>query len=572
MIRGTKRPLEGSRPAVKADLQASIHNRFDIEVVDAKTGEIKNKAVGYNVICDQLWTKLLSTNWTYFQYIHYGSGSGTPSASDTSLFSFVGAKAIATTTSQPAEIVKPIVTFDYENGIYSITHKTVLDTTDAVGVTITEVGVGYSSSANTLCTHAMLQDMNGNEISITKSDTDVLNIHATIYVRYDAKGTGGIRICPPMDMITGGYYTQYGTDGMFGWLSGSTTSYSTYQRKYPVYAVLQNNMLPLKSFMSGSTKYLNYPSTLTPTFDVENKRLILTAARFSNASNNTPGGYKYIGLYSCTSDESSWGTQIGLAWLDILIEAGEGNMVSGSEIVGEAIGTGDGSTVDFKTSFPNAYDCTILVDGVKASGVVVEDKNHILNEYGYVRNDFMRIRPESTPDNLIFYNGVDCSDYEEFIINDESERKSLWIYFGRLNDSMPSPHYVYLYNKNYAEGISQLYIASGYVNSNPTVYVSNDMVEWTQVFSNTPIPEELQHCKFFKLGTAYSSNSGSCPHVRRFSRPSDFNPYNVHFSTPPASGAVITANYKTPVIAKDENHVFDLTVTIQLGEYNPDAY
>ena len=42
---------------------------------------------------------------------------------------------------------------------------------------------------------------------------------------------------------------------------------------------------------------------------------------------------------------------------------------------------------------------------------------------------------------------------------------------------------------------------------------------------------------------------------------------NIHFDTPPAAGAVITADYTTKTIAKDENHVFDLTVTIQLGEY-----
>ena len=42
---------------------------------------------------------------------------------------------------------------------------------------------------------------------------------------------------------------------------------------------------------------------------------------------------------------------------------------------------------------------------------------------------------------------------------------------------------------------------------------------------------------------------------------------NIHFTTAPASGAVITADYHTPTIAKDTNHVFDLTVTIQLGEY-----
>lgn len=566
MIRGTKKPLDKIRPAVSADFRASIHNRFDVEVIDANTGKVKDKAVGYNVICNRLWSKLLSTSWAYFQYIHYGSGSGTPSASDTSLFTFVGAKQIDTTTTNTTTVVKPSITWDFENGVYSITHKMVLGSTEANGVTITEVGIGDSSSASSLCTHAMLQDMNGNQISITKTDTDILNIYATVYVRYDATGAGGIHVCPPPEKIAGGYYTLYGTDGLFGWLSGSTVSYYTAGRRYPLYAVLQNNALPLKGFSNGSSYYTNYPATFEPTFDVANKRMTLKATRFSNASNNTPGGYKYVGLYSSGSTESSYGTQTGLAGLDILIEAGAGNMISGSEIVGEAVGTGDGSTVDFKTVFPNAYDCTVFVDGVETSGVVVENKNHIVSSYGYVRNDFMRIRPESTPDNLIFYNDTDCSHYEELIVGNDSEKNSLRVFFGRSSSNEPSPLYVYLYNKNHAEGIAQMQIDSGYY-GNATAAVSNDLINWTPISSNAPIPEEFQHCKFFRLSTEYSSSSQTCSSVRNMTRPSDFTPYNVHFSTPPAAGAVITANYKTPVIAKDANHVFDLTVTIQLGEY-----
>jgi len=47
------------------------------------------------------------------------------------------------------------------------------------------------------------------------------------------------------------------------------------------------------------------------------------------------------------------------------------------------------------------------------------------------------------------------------------------------------------------------------------------------------------------------------------------HPGNIHFSTPPANGAVITADYQTPVAGKDVNHVFDYTFTLQLGEYTP---
>ena len=86
MIRGTKRPrvkaveiIEPKAQKIDAKLNASIHNRFDIEVVDVKTGEIKQRAQAENVICNALWTRLF-TPGAYFNYIHYGTGSGTPAA------------------------------------------------------------------------------------------------------------------------------------------------------------------------------------------------------------------------------------------------------------------------------------------------------------------------------------------------------------------------------------------------------------------------------------------------------------------------------------------------------------
>ena len=92
MIRGNKRPAPVSAEIAQntkldAQLNCDIHNRFDIEVVDAATGEVRQRAQAQNVICNQLWPRLL-TPATYFNYIHYGIGTGTPAATDTSLFTF----------------------------------------------------------------------------------------------------------------------------------------------------------------------------------------------------------------------------------------------------------------------------------------------------------------------------------------------------------------------------------------------------------------------------------------------------------------------------------------------------
>ena len=64
-----------------------LHNRFDIEIIDAKTGEIKQKAFAENVILNNWWS-VIESNGIPFGNLAFGSGSGTPSASDTALFNY----------------------------------------------------------------------------------------------------------------------------------------------------------------------------------------------------------------------------------------------------------------------------------------------------------------------------------------------------------------------------------------------------------------------------------------------------------------------------------------------------
>ena len=44
------------------EISAKIHNRFAIEVINAVTGEIKLKAQAFNIICNQLWSCLISAS------------------------------------------------------------------------------------------------------------------------------------------------------------------------------------------------------------------------------------------------------------------------------------------------------------------------------------------------------------------------------------------------------------------------------------------------------------------------------------------------------------------------------
>ena len=62
--------------------KAVIHNRFDVEVRDAKTGELKQTAVAYNIILDRWFHYLTQTGGVdkfldSLRAIAVGDGTGT---------------------------------------------------------------------------------------------------------------------------------------------------------------------------------------------------------------------------------------------------------------------------------------------------------------------------------------------------------------------------------------------------------------------------------------------------------------------------------------------------------------
>jgi hypothetical protein len=223
MIRGRKRTksiqtLDPGLRHIGVNLNCSLHNRFDIEVVDAATGRVKQRAQAENIICDALWTRMFMPS-SYFSTIHYGTGSGTPAAADTSLFTFLG-------YAVPSEN-DDTVYYDYDNCYASLTRKIQLSEMTAVGETLTEVGIGYGSSASMLVTHAMLKDMNGNPISIEKTDTDIINIYATVFMHWSTTqyDSGYVEFFPrvPTDGKNSSYVYAFA-----GWLFGIGVWSTTY--------------------------------------------------------------------------------------------------------------------------------------------------------------------------------------------------------------------------------------------------------------------------------------------------------------------------------------------------------
>lgn len=155
---------------MKIETKVKLHNRFDIEVRDKDTGELKQTGVAENIILDRAYTRICTLN-TYFSRIVFGSGTGELSPERQTLFGKLGSK-VATFV----ESVKAYPTS-------KVTRRIVLNPEEFIGSTITEVGI--SEHETYINTHALIKDSKGNTLSITKTGTDVVTIYATVFIVFE---------------------------------------------------------------------------------------------------------------------------------------------------------------------------------------------------------------------------------------------------------------------------------------------------------------------------------------------------------------------------------------------------
>ena len=515
MIRGNKRNRT-SVPTKRFDVSASIHNRFDIEVIDSVSGEVKQKAFAENVVCDKVYGYICSNKSSYgWNYnISCGDGTGTPSASDTALFN----KVCAATSTLYSRNWNP------KTNVYTVTKKAVFDENVAVGKNLTEVGI-FGSDGTTLCTHAMLQDMNGNPVSILKTDTDIINVYATVFCHFTVPNDSIRVFCVPQHRFyywNGGYRETEEAVNLINHVAGLAT--------------LKNNeyygsLIPGYGYVPGTTKY-----TMTGVFDYASRTI--TYSTRLGATDANIGGIKTLFFgYECAPD--------------IAFEIGPANgWYEKTAIVGESIGTGDGVTVDFSTEFPYVRNATVYVDGI-AVEASVEHGYHMQSIGNYMR---LIEQPAYGWNRDSYQYGVLCHDGTTMRVNTA--------YF---TDRRPVFENV-LYE---TVGIKSIY------SYKLVIEVSNDNETWITIakgvdgWATTTIPEEYQNYRYWRIDSAeLTSRSYSTGFEATFTANAPLpSSSNIHLAEAPAEGAVITANYDTISIGKDANHVFDISIVFSFSEY-----
>lgn len=481
---------------LKEELRMGIHNRFDIEVIDAETGKIKQKVQAFNVICN---TYFSNASNTLINRIMYGSGNGTPSSNDTALFSYVGEKKVNTDA----------LTVDYSQqaqGIFKLVFSCRLETTDAVGVNLSEVGLGtnYSNSSH-LITHALLQDMNGNTISIAKTNTDVINIYASLYLHVNQTSALQIQRANRTFTIIEHLlkYTnpaQTALNAANGWYAGKSFNYSNQYRNRSASDIITKEKIRVSDYSSR------------------------ISFRIPQDCANADGG-----ICGIVVGKGEYGDYRNIS-ADISIASGP------YTIIQETVGIGNGITTKFKTKIDFPYNATVYVNGTRVLSGVTVNKD--------IKNSIVEDRSEEYRTLLLsYFQAVDPNDLGFYTCSNTITTIFSGTYLNRLYGH---------------HGIKRVVLSN-----NCTLEVSNDGQTWETLasgYSIVDLPADKRIYKYYRFGGegwgGLSDFYGDA-----------YDGYNIIFDTPPANGDVITIDYTTDYVPKDSDHVMDVTLTLQFGEY-----
>lgn len=179
----------------------SLHNHFDLEVIDSRTGQKKSSAHAENVVTNSWYHEVFKglTNAAVGSSgigIALGSGTGTPAVTDKALFNFVfGGSANNASTSfiRPSSNTVEQLLDDNSKLIgYKATRVWVFPANSSYVGTLTEIGLTCTYPQDTLRSHAMLKDAEGNEIAIKKTDLDTLTVTVTFYLTVNMQWTNPI--------------------------------------------------------------------------------------------------------------------------------------------------------------------------------------------------------------------------------------------------------------------------------------------------------------------------------------------------------------------------------------------
>lgn len=472
-------------------MKTKIHNRFDIEVI--REGQTIQSASAENIVLNQMYEKLCNFH-PYFKYIHFGTGSGTPSADRNQLFAPLGSK-----LADDVERVKALPLSKW-------TKKITLAPEEYVGATLREVGIGFGSAETHAVTHAMIKDAEGNPLSIEKTNIDVVVIYATVFI--ELSNTERVYFTEPaesnllLEYLTGGVMPSNLEIGL---------------AEVPLQA-------PHHSIVTSVRKA---PTEVTVTPEVANRKVLL-ATRFPIESPDV----------RCA--------EVGLMGVSKKI------MPVSFSISDFKIGVGDGVTDTFETQRPELSAYAFKVAGVTDPAAVVTNPSvteaaeklsilsigesvtgiaapYLYGQKGSLDTDIVIATPSNIVGKTIGFEGSGSPDG-----------------FGRS-----SSFKIVIHGSNDGESFTEL----------AELYFNSKTDDKTGSFTFT---DDYSHIQV----TCTKSGSYGSVFIESLHLINDaaVKPM-VKFASPPAEGAVISADFTVPYYPKTQDYVLDIDYEIQFGGY-----
>ena len=165
-----------------------LHNKFHLVLTDSRTGEVKQEAWAYNIVLNSffgrlfLWMQSTQANNISNRFFSIngvvgrtfiGGGTGVLSPERTTLFNYMNR--VAHIASSELRGV------DLDNSNAWGTSVATFSELMSPNSTITEVGLG-GDGESLLRTHALIEDSEGNPITVAKGEFDILTVYSTVYI------------------------------------------------------------------------------------------------------------------------------------------------------------------------------------------------------------------------------------------------------------------------------------------------------------------------------------------------------------------------------------------------------
>lgn len=373
---------------INIESKAKLHNDFYFVLTDGKTGQIKQKAWAYNIILNRGFSHILNnfegSTYSNRRYclmrdpnhdatttgaiqrlggkIAIGTGTGIISPTRTNLFTYLGYK--------NAEYHGR--SYNYASRMASYTAKASWTELEHQNTLITEVGLSsYFPTSSYLTTHALIEDSEGNPISINKGEFDVLTVYATVYIIVD-DSIGGDNF----SLVEGANALQrnFLLDMVY-------RNMSVYQPKFVVGKssdAIQPTDEPVKTtVLVGAILAANQKIK-----DVANKRITFQYRFASNEANDPQGIWEigfYIGEYAYdghyTAEFSSNWNVYRSVFRSVMPVSG---VWQGKDITNEEIGTGTGEQTIFNFQWKPIVENSEVV---RVNGIVQTKTTHYSIDY-----------------------------------------------------------------------------------------------------------------------------------------------------------------------------------------------